>query len=57
MRGTPRWRRVAILEQNSKSRPIPAIKALLTIRLIVARRRVKITIRQGYENLRLTIAG
>jgi hypothetical protein len=45
------------LEQNSKSRPIPAIKALLTIRLIVARRRVKITIRQGYENLRLTIAG
>jgi hypothetical protein len=34
-----------------------AIKALLTMRFIVAMRRVKITIRQGYENLRLTIAG
>jgi hypothetical protein len=40
-----------------KSRRNLAIKASLTIRLIAAMRRVKITIRQGYENLRLTIAG
>jgi hypothetical protein len=34
-----------------------AMKPLLTMRLIAAMRRMKITIRQGYENLRLTIAG